>query len=744
MGEGAKRVTTLISSDKAFQKLARPSTPGALSPSRALANLWALQRDRWILWAPVGVIAGAAFWLTAARDPPVWWAASALLLGALGAWGLAAWPSERPDGPGALLRSALAGLCALVAALGLGAGAAQVRTAIVATPQFPTLEGPVSFEGWVVSIDSGESGQRLRLLVRDIDGVDGPPRYVRVAVPETGLLAPGRAARCRGILGPPSGPLAPGAYDFARRAWFERLGATGFGFGRCRPAAFDPPTDWLDRQRLWLAAARYDLSGVIQRAAPGRGGAIAAALVTGDRSPIDAPTNEALWASGLGHLLSVSGIHMGVVGGLVFAVLLWTLSLIGPIALRFPIKKLAAIGAFAALLAYLIVSGSSVPALRAFVMACVAFGAILLDRPAISMRGLALAALIVTLLFPEAVVEPGFQMSFAATMALVALFEMMKRAPHEPALPTPGPLIGAMQASVRGIGGVILISLVAGLATDPFAIYHFQRFSVYALPANLITAPIMSFLVAPAAAAAAVLGPFGLADPALALMASALDLIAAIGATFGGRPEAVRALPAPPALAFLVCVFAMLWACLWRGALRWLALAPFAASIALYVTAPRPIAAFDADLRAVFVREAAEPGWRLISHSGRSTFARDRIGAMLGMAPKHAARLAEPDRCGPTLCVIDAPGAARVFLVRAAEGFAWACVEGGLVVSALPAPEQFESQCAPARIIEAASLALEGGAFVYVDPVLGLRITRARSPDVVRPWTQRAALDEAG
>ena len=178
--------------------------------------------------------------------------------------------------------------------------------------------------------------------------------------------------------------------------------------------------------------------------------------------------------------------------------------MIGPIALPWPVKQIAAVGALAALAPYMIVSGFSVPGLRSCIMACVAFGAILLDRPAISMRGLALAALIVVLLFPDSVLEPGFQMSFAATMAQVALFEMMQRAPHAPALPAPGPVIGLLQAGVNGLGGVILISLVAGLATDPFVIYHFQRFSIDALPANLIAAPIRSFLVAPLAGVAAI------------------------------------------------------------------------------------------------------------------------------------------------------------------------------------------------------------------------------------------------
>ncbi|HYD87501.1 MAG TPA: ComEC/Rec2 family competence protein [Vitreimonas sp.] len=698
----------------------------------------ALQRDRWILWLPVGMIAGAAAWMLAPLEPPAWLGGALLAAGVVVAFGLAAWPGEQWESWLLACRRILAGLFALLAATGLGALAAQVRAASVAQPVFAAGEEPIRVEGWVIANDASDNGPRLRLLVRNIEGIDAPPRYVRLSVSAAGLLTPGRAARCRGVLGPPSGPMSPGGYDFARRAYFERLGATGFAFGRCRPAALEPPPNWLDRQRLQLAALRSDLAAAIYEAAPGRGGAIAAALVTGDRSSIGADTNAALRDSGLGHLLSVSGIHMGVVGGLVFAILLWTLSLIGPIALRFPVKKIAAAGALLVLAAYLIVSGSSVPALRSFVMACVAFGAILLDRPAISMRGLALAAFIVVLIFPESVLEPGFQMSFAATMALVALFEMLKRAPHEPALPTPGPIIGLLQATTRGISGVLLISFVAGLATDPFAIYHFQRFALYSLPANLIAAPIMSFLVAPMAAAAAILAPFGLADPALELMASALDLIAAVGQTFGERPEAVRAVPQPPHGAFLICVLALLWACLWRGALRWLAAPMLAASVALYVTAPKPALAFDADLRAVYARDGER--WALLASRGRSTFARDRLGSMLGLSPAEIERLAPPEACGDALCRWRSP-IGDIFVVRDAAHLPNACVERAIVITDVQAPEGFAARCRLSVLMDASSLAAHGGATVTQTP-LGLRIERARPGHIRRAWTVVASGDD--
>ncbi|MBL8545199.1 MAG: ComEC/Rec2 family competence protein [Hyphomonadaceae bacterium] len=672
--------------------------------------------------------------MLAPRDPPVWLSGAAFGLGIAAALALAAVPHATPTGWQVRLRQALGGLCALLAAAGLGAIAAQVRTQTVAQPAFAASEEPRAVEGWVVANDANDNGPRLRLLVRSIDGVASPPRYARMSVSEAGLLTPGRAARCFGVLGPPSGPMAPGAYDFARRAYFERLGATGFSFGRCRPTNFEQPDSWFDRQRLHLAAMRADLSAEIQSLVPGRGGSIAAALISGDRSAVDRETNEMLFNAGLGHLLSVSGIHMSIVGGLVFATLLWTFSLISPIALRFPVKKIAAVGALVAVGAYLIVSGINVPALRSFIMAAVAFGAILLDRPAISMRGLALAAFIVILLFPESVLDASFQMSFAATMALVALFELLSRAPHAPALPTPGPIIGFMQWSTRAVGAVLLISVVAGLATDPFAMYHFQRFSLYSLPANLLAEPILSFLVAPAAVVAAVLAPFGLADAPIQVMASALDLIAAIGQTFGERPEAVQAVPKPPDAAFLLCVAALLCACLWRGALRWIGAPILAASIAIYVAAPQPVAAFDSDLRAIYVRDAGR--WTLLGNSRRSTYARDGLGATLGLSPAEIERLAPAETCNDSSCQWQTPSR-TIVLARDAAALERGCVAGAIVIAEIETPADYATRCQLAALITPASIAQLGGAIITETP-LGPRVTRAWPADIRRPWTPQA------
>lgn len=680
----------------------------------------------------MGVIAGAVVWLAAPADAPLWLGPALFCGGAALGGGLAAWPGKTPDGLDARVRTVLAALLIFIAAIGLGAVAADIRTRLVDAPRIQSdLEG-VRLEGWVMARDAG-TRPRLHVLVRAIEGVQEPPRFVRISAPDLGAINAGRPVRCRVSLRAPDGPLAPGAYDFARRAYFQKLGGVGFIWGRCRPAAFAPPPDPLDRAALFVGALRSDLSDAIQESSPGRGGDIAAALIAGDESAIDQETSDSLFNSGIGHLISVSGLHMAVVGGLVFSAFSIFFSLIPPIALRWPVKKIAALGALFALAFYLVLSGASVPAIRAFVMACVAFGAILIDRPAISMRGLALAAFVLTLAFPESVLEPGFQMSFAATAALVAAFETSRKPASENALPTPGPIIGGLQWLARTGGVVLVTSLVAGFATDPFALFHFQRFAAYGLVANLAIAPIVTFVVAPAAAIAALVAPLGLAEWPLAVMAWALDLIAAIGDAFGARPEAVQAFPKPPDVFLPLAAMTIAWACLWRGLLRWGALGFAAAALSVYLTAPAPAIALDSEMRAVFVREADAQGWLLMRQGGRSTFARDRLGAQLGLAPAKLERIPTPENCSDLVCAWRTPNGRDAFLIRTADAFETACRADALVFSTAHAPPGFAARCALTLLLDADALK-EGGALVWENPH-GLRVERAAPAFVRRPWT---------
>ncbi|MBI1185944.1 MAG: DUF4131 domain-containing protein [Alphaproteobacteria bacterium] len=696
-----------------------------------LARLLAAQRDRWILWLPVAAGAGAALWLAAPHDPPRWWALAGFVVLAGAAAAIAAWPSAARRLVWERLRACAVGACLVGAFAALGAAAAEWRTASVAAPRLAAETGPVIVEGWVDAVEAGEPRTRLRLLTHRIEGVAEAPRFVRVSTPGVRAFSAGRAIRCRAILGPPDGPMAPGFFDFARRAYFEKLGATGFTLGGCRPIALAPPDAWQDRARLWLGAVRSDMSEAIYAASPGPGGAVAASLVVGDRSHIPPDINDALFNAGLGHILSVSGLHMSIAGGVVYAALVTLAALIAPLALRIPAQKIAAAGALLTLTFYLLISGASVPAQRAYVMAAVALSAKLIDRPAISMRGLALAAFVIVLMTPEAVLEPGFQMSFAATAALVAAFEGWDRSRKQAAhLPTPGPIVGGLQGIGRGIGGALLVSFVAGLATDPFALYHFQRFSVYGLPANLAVAPLVSFVMAPAAALAAVLAPFGLADPALQTLAAACDLMVGIAQAFGERPEALRALPKPPDSAFVLAAFAIVWACLWRGTLRWAAAPMLASAAALYAFAERPVLLFDGEARAIVAH--GPEGWTVLRPYGRSTFARDRIGASAGLAPSRLDAMAPPPACAETaVCVMPLRGGGSAAYVFKPEGFAAPALDGAIVLTRLDAPPALAARAM--LVIDRESLERRGGGFLYASDSAPV-IRRARD-EGHRAWT---------
>jgi competence protein ComEC len=615
------------------------------------------------------------------------------------------------------------------AAFALGAAAAQWRAARVAAPRLVAESGPVRLTGWVMEVEPGATRPRMRVLVQSVESLSKPPRFVRISVRADGVLPPGRAIDCLVLLRPPEGPMAPHAYDLARRAWFMQVGATGFALGRCRPVEAPPPPATTDGLLLRVSAMRRDLTEAIFAAAPNEGGALAAAMVTGDRSLMSEASLIAFRDSGLGHLLSVSGLHMALVAGGVYAMLHFLLALATPLALRFPIRKWAAGAALVSAAAYLVVSGASVPAQRAFVMTAVALGAVLLDRPPFSLRALGVAAVVVVLLAPESVVDAGFQMSFAATAALIAAFET-RRGDDGP--PTPGLLLGGIARTWRTVSDMLLISVVAGLATDPFAIYHFQRFATYGLAANLAATPIITFVAAPAAVAAAVLAPFGLAEPALALMAFGLDMVRGIGAAFAERPEAVRALPAAPTSAFLLAVGAIVWICLWRGALRWFGLVALAAAAATYLAAPRPVVWADGDLRAVVARTPG--GWVSVGDPRRAAFARGRLGTLAGLSPMQADRLPPPDGCDRDACVWRSPAGRPVVRVFRVEGLARACLPHALVLSDVARPADFEGRCRPAMFVDPGDLAAHGGLSV-AEPNGRLIVRRALEDAGRRPWS---------
>jgi competence protein ComEC len=407
----------------------------------------------------------------------------------------------------------------------------------------------------------------------------------------------------------------------------------------------------------------------------------------------------------------------------VFAALWLVLALIPKLALFAPIKKWAALGALAALAIYLAVSGASVPAARAFVMAAIAFGAVLVDRPAISLRALGAALAVIILIWPESVVEPGFQMSFAATGALVALFEARARRPEQH--DDPGLLISTVQRTWTAISGVLAISLIAGFATDPFALFHFQRITLYGLPANLAAAPLTSFVVAPAALAAAVLAPFGWAQPALQLMADALLILAGIGRMFADRPEAVASVPAMGVMAFAWIAAGVVWACVWRGATAWGGVGLIAVGLGHWAMAPAPIAAFDGEARTLVFRAQTEQGGQWFAlHTGRpSSFLQSRLAGAMGVSPARADQLRAPPGCVDLArgCLWSAPLQPATTVAPSALTIAYSprsetalslCAKAQIVIVQGGVPEPVKAACKPSLVIDATDRGRHGGGLI--------------------------------
>ncbi|MEO0427325.1 MAG: ComEC/Rec2 family competence protein [Pseudomonadota bacterium] len=568
----------------------------------------ALEFRRAALWLPVGLALGVWLYFALPQEPPGW----TLWLPALPA-ALIVMP---------VVRRAMLGRVVVLAAFSLSLGFALALGAAMRA-EGPRLQVPVTgtVEGRVIAVDRAGSGAPRVLLERaSLFGYRASrvPRRTRIALLGTepgDAPRPGDWVHVYATLFPPSAPVEPGAFDFARRAYFKGLGATGFArspamavpVGEIAGLRAEPEPGLADRLRLSLARWRNRLSDGIRAALPGASGAFAAAIITGDRSGIREEDAEALRISSLAHLLAISGLHMGMLTGLVFTVLRAGMALL-PMALRWPVKKIAAGAALAVGLGYLALSGGTVATQRAFVMVAVALVAVMLDRPAITLRALALAAVIVLALDPAALFDAGFQMSFAATTALVAAYETLRRRRLARRLAEGAEGAGGEEVKQQGSGPVfrlfrslggglwtglfalVLTSVVAGAATAPFSGVHFNRVAPWGLIANLAAVPVMGAWIAPMAVLAGLAAPFGLAAPVLGLMGLGIDWVLMVAHWVAALPGADAGVPAAPGWLLGAVALGGVWAAVWRGPWRafGLALAVFALMVARADVPPRP------------------------------------------------------------------------------------------------------------------------------------------------------------
>lgn len=531
-----------------------------------LAPLDWLQSGRGVLfpWAAVLMGVGVGLWFAQDHEPAAGSYSIAVLLVVLGL--ATGW--RGPD----LARPLAFGLAALAA----GWLAAGIRAHSVAAPVLSfRYYGPV--EGRIVHIDRSQSDKlRLtldRVILREVSP-DRTPLRVRVSLQGNQDWlepAPGQVVILTASLAAPEGPVEPGGFDFRRMAFFDQLGAVGY---TATPVLLlEEASSALPINRL----RRYLTDGMLAHM-DGQAGAFAAGAMTGDRSAITEETAQALRDSSLAHLLAISGMNMAFLTAFVFALLRYGLALVPWVALRVNTKKVAAAVSLGVALFYLLLSGSNVATERAFIMIAVFLGAVLLDRRALTLRSVALAAAILLLARPESLLNPGFQMSFAATIALIAGFGAVDRSIYRERIPR----------WVMPVFTLVLSSAIGGFATAPYAAAHFNRFADYGLLANLLTVPVMGAVIMPAGAIAALLAPLGLAALPLWVMEQGARWILFVAHWAAGLEGAVTAIPAPGPLVLPIFTLGALWLVLWRGRVRFLALLPVLAALALWISADRP------------------------------------------------------------------------------------------------------------------------------------------------------------
>lgn len=690
------------------------------APERLFASLAAAleeERARWFYWLPVALGLGIALYFSLLVEPPPAFAALALVAAL----------ALRMALPRTTLFSISTAVILLVA---LGFALVTLRSAIVAAPVLDRRVGPVEVRGYVELIEPREGrGERLTVLVSRIDTLDAErtPGRVRVRTMVRGdELSPGDAIILKAHLAPPAAPVLPADFDFARYAYFSGIGAVGYALIKPErdSAAAPPPSSLVVTaavQRLRQAIGKR-IDGVLS----GESAAIAKALVTGERGGISEATNAAYRDSGLFHILSISGLHMAIMGGAVFWLVRFLLALFPSIALRYPVKKWAALAAAAGSLAYLAISGSSFATVRSFITISIMFMAILLDRPAIALRNVALSALVILVLFPESLLDVGFQMSFAAVTALVAAFEVLRdRLEHAHLRPH-----GWMFTAALFFGGIVLTTLIASAAVTPFAVYHFHKSQQYAVLANLIAVPICNFLVMPAALATLVAMPVGLEAGPLLVMAWGIDAMSWTARNVASLPGAVGVVPAIPTAAFVITLAGGLWLLLWHTRWRLLGLVAIAFGMALAPFRESPDLLVGRDGHLVAVR--TQSGLLTALPAPQSRFELKRWLESDGDRRSTGEAVASPGMdCDAVGCTATVKGT-RVAVSRHAASIADDCASADVLILAEPAPKS----CAqPVMIVDFFATRTAGTHAIYVEGPRKLHLETVAAARGLRPWS---------
>ncbi len=652
-------------------------------------------------WLAIAFAAGIAAWFVLA-SPWQWMAAiGASLLAVIAA--AAIW---RDRGDRTALRLAVVTVGLLFAA---GLAAIWLRSAAIGAE--PIARKHV---GWIAGrvLDRQEqpAQDRVRVILAIRDAEAGVARKVRVNVPSaqgSPAMVEGAVVRLRVRLMPPAPPMLPGGYDFARRAWFDGLSATGSAIGSVEIIEPAPA-------RPGLASVQRALAAHVRSRVDGSPGTIAAAFASGDRGAIDLADEEAMRDSGLTHLLSISGVHVSAVIAAGYFLALKLLALSPWLALRVRLPIIAAGVGAAVGVGYTLLTGAEVPTIRSCLGALLVLGALVIGREPLSVRMLAMAAFAVMLVWPEALVGPSFQMSFAAVLAIIALHNS---APIRVFLAPREESWLARQARLAMM--LLLTGLVIEAVLTPIVLFHFHRAGLYGAFANVVAIPLVTLISMPAIALGLLLDLAGIGEPAWWVADKSLEAMLWIAHWTADQPGAVKLMPQMGYGTYALFLAGGLWLALWRGWARLLGLVPAAIGALTLVLTPVPDVMVSTDGRHVAI--VGEGDRLLMLRESRSDYALSNMLETAGMAGDAIALANWPGaRCSRDFCTLTIERGGREWVILMARNrerieeraLAAACERSDIVIA-----DRWLPRSCRARWLKADRAMLErtGGLSLYLE-----------------------------
>lgn len=664
--------------------------------------------QRWVSWLPLWLGAGVALYFRMPFEPP-WWVGVLLLPMPL-FW---RWPRNKP-----LWHLSILALSAVL----LGFVCATWQTQRLNAPVLQNPLSGVELQGRIREITIDGKRQRLTLDEVRIAGLaeEKTPRRIRVSASlGTGEIGIGQHVSMRATLGAPSRPVLPGGFDFGRYFFFRGIGAIGYAIppilAESRPAVQETYgerlADWMGQQRLSLK--RYFMATL-----PMPASALSVAYVTGDQSSISEEMQQSMRAAGLSHVLAISGMHMTIVCGLLYYLIRLALVLIPALASRYDIRKPAALVALLSGIFYLWLADFPISAVRAYVMIAIFFSAILVGREADGLRSLVLAGVFILLVQPSSLLEPGFQLSFAAVLALIVYYRWWAVRRESDAWEN----ASLLRRGVDYILGIAMTSLVAGAATAPLAAYHFHQFASYGLLANMICVPLVSFLVTPALMLGLILAPLGWESPAMDVVTWGFNNMVSVAGWVAELPGALLNVP-PVSMVGLLSMLAGALLMLRAGyAMRLTGAGCIIAGLLSSLSYEPPDLLVSGDASAIALRQ--EDQWQLLKGTQRNFSVREWQLAMdTVMLP------AEASDCDYAGCVVPIAGQ-LLALPRYPRALALDCQRANLVVTEM----DIRGRC-PARHFDGPHLLRLGTHAVWFRPDY-LRVEHGCTGQYPRPWNR--------